>query len=113
MIKSLHSYKIIRAWSCKIFSLESIHTRFPWNTCTLSTTAANTDASEPTLHKPPWELLLWRQDERVRVVQPGEETASGRPYNGLPVPKGWPTGKLGRDVLSGNVVTEQGVMALN
>ena len=32
--------------------------------------------------------LLWRQAERVGVVQPGEEEAPGRPYSSLPVPKG-------------------------
>ena len=34
------------------------------------------------------EPLLWRQAERVGVVQPGEEKASGRPYSSLSVPKG-------------------------
>ena len=41
---------------------------------------------------------------RVGVVQPGEEKAPGRPCSSLPVPKRQPTGKLGRDSLTGSVV---------
>ncbi|PKU45669.1 rna-directed dna polymerase from mobile element jockey- hypothetical protein [Limosa lapponica baueri] len=33
------------------------------------------------------EPVLWRQVERVVVVQPGQEKAPGRPYSNLPVPK--------------------------
>ncbi|PKU42879.1 rna-directed dna polymerase from mobile element jockey-like [Limosa lapponica baueri] len=33
-------------------------------------------------------LLLRKQADTVRILQPGEEKSLGRPYSGLPVPKG-------------------------
>lgn len=56
--------------------------------------------------------LLQRQAEEAGVVQPGEE-GSEEGDSGLPVPKGGPTGKLGKDSLSGSVVAGQGGVALN
>jgi len=51
--------------------------------------------------------------ERVGVVQPGEERAPGRPYCGLSVSEGGLKERRGKISLERPVVLGQGVMVLN
>lgn len=55
------------------------------------------------------EPLLWRRAEKVCVIQPGLEKASGKYYSNLPVSQEELTRKLKRDS-SGHGVIEQGAI---